>query len=95
MVRFLISTAIWGEALTWEKRLLGKGVYSYLSVERCNGATFNGAYTAQKMKFSFDNFFSKYDQIRNFLRIWSHLLKKPLRENFIFCAMILERRGTY
>ena len=39
------------------------------------------------MKFSSKDFFSKYDQIRNFLRIWSHLLKKSLMENFIFCAV--------
>ena len=26
------------------------------------------------------------------LRIWSHLLKKSLMENFIFCAVILEER---
>ena len=30
------------------------------------------------------HFFSKCDQIRSFLRIWSHLLKKSLNENFIF-----------
>ena len=46
---------------------------------------------AQKMKFSIKDFFSKYDQIRNFLRIWSHLLKKSLMENFIFCAVWLEK----
>ena len=45
-------------------------------------------YTAQKMKFSIKDYFSKCDQIRNFLRIWSHLLKKSLMENFIFCAMV-------
>ena len=33
--------------------------------------------TAQKMKFSIKDFFSKYDQIRRKLWIWSHLLKKP------------------
>ena len=43
--------------------------------------------TAQKMKFSIQNFFSKCDQICRFLRIWSHLLKKSLKENFIFCEM--------
>ena len=32
------------------------------------------------------NFFSKCDQIRRKLRIWSHLLKKSLVTNFIFCA---------
>ena len=42
--------------------------------------------TAQKMKFPFKDFFSKYDQIRSLLWIWSHLLKKFLMENFIFCA---------
>ena len=39
------------------------------------------------MKFSVKDFFGKCDQIRRFLRIWSHLLKKSLMENFIFCAM--------
>ena len=44
-------------------------------------------YTAQKMKFSIKDFFSKCDQIRKFLRIWSHWLKKSLMENFIFCVV--------
>ena len=37
------------------------------------------------------NFFSKYDQIRNKLRIWSHLLKKSFMENFFFvqCLKVL------
>ena len=39
--------------------------------------------TAQKMKFSIKYFFSKCDQIS----IWSHLLKKSLIGNFIFCAV--------
>ena len=43
--------------------------------------------TAQNMKFSIKDFFSKCDQIRSFLRIWSHLLKKSLKENFIFDAV--------
>ena len=33
-------------------------------------------HTTQKMKFSINDFFSKFDQICSFLRIWSHLLKK-------------------
>ena len=41
---------------------------------------------AQKMKFSIKDFFSKFDQIRSFLRIWSHLLKKSSMENFIYYA---------
>ena len=44
--------------------------------------------TAQKMKFSIKGFFSKCDQIRSFLQIWSHLLKKSLMENFIFSLVI-------
>ena len=46
-------------------------------------------YTAQKMKFSIQDFFRKCDQIRSFLRIWSDLLQKSLMENFIFCAVVL------
>ena len=40
--------------------------------------------TAQKIKFSINDFSSKCDQIRRKLGIWSHLLKKPLMKNFIF-----------
>ena len=39
------------------------------------------------MKFSIKDFFSKCDQIRRKLRIWSHLLMKSLMENFIFCPV--------
>ena len=42
----------------------------------------------KKMKFSIKDFFSKCDQIRRRLRIWSHLLKKSL---FVQCrAFLLE-----
>ena len=41
------------------------------------------------MKFSIKNFFSECDQIRRKLRIWSHLTKKFLMENFIFCRVWL------
>ena len=40
------------------------------------------------MKFSIKDFFSICDQIRSFLRVWSHLPKKPLMENFIISAVI-------
>ena len=39
------------------------------------------------MKLLIKDFFSKCDQIRRSLAIWSHLLKKSLMENFIFCAV--------
>ena len=38
----------------------------------------------KKMKFSIKDFFSKWDQIRRKLRIWSHLLKKLLMETSFF-----------
>ena len=50
--------------------------------------------TAQKMKFSITDFFSKCDKIRSFLRIWSHSRKKSLMENFIFCAVLLLRKHS-
>ena len=39
------------------------------------------------MKFAIKDFFSKCEQIRSFLWIWSHLLKKSLMEKFIFRAL--------
>ena len=44
-------------------------------------------HTAEKMKFSIKDFCNKCDKIRRKLWIWSHLLKKSLMENFIFCAV--------
>ena len=38
----------------------------------------------KKIKFSIKDFFNNCDQIRNCLRMWYHLLKKSLMENFIF-----------
>ena len=46
-----------------------------------------GLDAAQKLKFFIKDFFSKYDQLHSFLRIWSHLLKKFLLEEFNFCAV--------
>ena len=39
------------------------------------------------MKISIKDFFRKCDQIRRKLQSWSHLLKKSLMEDFIFCAV--------
>ena len=44
--------------------------------------------TPYKMKFYIKDFFSKCDQIRSILQIWSHLLKKSLIQNLIFCAVL-------
>ena len=51
-------------------------------------------FTAQKIKFSIKDFFNKCDQIRRKLRIWSHLRKKSLMKNFIFCAVIRTYRQS-
>ena len=50
-------------------------------------------FTAQKLKVSNKHFFSKCDQIRSFLWVWSHLLKKSLMDNFIFCSVIQNLLG--
>ena len=52
-----------------------------------------GNITAQKMKFSIKDFFSKCDQILRKLRIWSHLLKKSSAENFIFFVQYINNHG--
>ena len=49
--------------------------------------------TAQKTKFSIKDFFSKCDQIRSYLRIWSHLLMKWLLANFIFVQWKYFKKG--
>ena len=45
------------------------------------------------MKFSIKDFFSKCNQIRSFLWIWSHLLKKSLLENFFFVQCQFKYKG--
>ena len=50
--------------------------------------------TAQKMKFSVKNFFSKCDQIRSFLQTGSYLLKKSSMENFLFCTVGSQSIGS-
>ena len=51
--------------------------------------THNACLTAQKMKFSIKDFFSKCDQIRR------KLLKKAGMENLIFCAVLKTFIGRY
>ena len=46
-------------------------------------------YTTRKMKFSIRDLFSKRDQIRRKVWIWSDLLKKSLIENFISCGVVI------
>ena len=51
------------------------------------------AHCTKKIKFSIKDLFSKCDQIRSFLRIWSHFLKKSFMENFIFCVVVIAWDG--
>ena len=64
----------------WSKMVKEKLEYFF-------GKEYGRRLTARKIKFSIKDFFSKYDQIRRKMRIWSNLLKKSLMENFIFCAV--------
>ena len=57
-------------------------IYTYFSRESFMSTTVISFHAAQKMKFSIKDFCSKCDQIRSFLLIWSHLLKKFLMEDF-------------
>ena len=58
---------------------------SYKKLEKKIYSYHFSSHTAQKMEFSITDFFSKFDEIRRELRIWSHLLKKSLMmKNSIF-----------
>ena len=57
------------------------GNFTYLFQPQC---------THTKKKFFIKDFSSKCDKLRSSLRIWSHLLKKSLMENFIFCEVSLD-----
>ena len=50
--------------------------YKYDEIEAIMCSISCSINTVQKMKFSIKDFFSKCDQIRRKLRIWSYLLKK-------------------
>lgn len=64
--------------------LTSKNRYCFNFKIQANGRT---GVTAQNIKFFIRNFFRKCDQIFRFLRMWSHLQKKSLRENVNFCAV--------
>ena len=42
------------------------------------------------MRFSFKDFVCKCDKVHSFLRIWSHLMRKFLIENIIFCVVYFQ-----
>ena len=70
-----------------------RNVFVEKSYTKCGGETILRPFRTstsvlyKKIKFSIKDFFSKCDQIRSFLRTWSHLLKK----SFIFvCSALME-----
>ena len=75
---------------------MGRKALKEMQLELCQTSKIFEKYFREKhctkMKFSIKDFFSRCDQIRRNLRIWSHLLKKCLMENFIFCAVKLHLR---
>ena len=71
------------ECIIGLKCQLYKGLKQYCKESR----KFCFNYTARKMKLSIHDFFSKCDLVRRKLRIWSHLLKNSLMENFIFLCV--------
>ena len=64
----------------WVKIAVPKRLAKFLK-NACEREHWNETPTARKMKFSIKDFL---------LRIWSHLLKKSSKENFIFCAVPLQ-----
>ena len=65
----------------WNRRNLRKIIITFLHRKNSLRIISHCTLTTQKMKFSIKDFFSKCDQM------YSHLLKKFLKENFIYCAM--------
>ena len=77
----LLSRTLWW---VWRKaQIIFNLIFAHL-----NHLSFNNA---QRMKVSIKDFFSKCDQIRSYLGIWPHLLKKCLMKNFIFCVEIVPK----
>ena len=71
----------------WVKPILHKGsIADVWQGPKCSSLIH---FTTQKMKLFLRDFFSKCDQICSFRRIWSHLRKKSLMENFIFCVVLV------
>ena len=85
-IYFVLCKYTYSELCRWENSFLHcTKDHKYIQCLECSYSKF----IAQKMNFSIKDFFSKCDQIRSFLRIWSPLRKKSLMENFIFLCSVL------
>ena len=58
-------------------------------------ALVNNDYTAQKMKFYIKDFFSKSDQIRSSLRIWSHFTEEIFNGKLHFLCSVNMGKGQF
>ena len=84
--------AVKGTVMQTEKVLVNDCLHvSKVSWKFCIPIFFNFAvispYTAQKMKFSIKDFFSKYDQIRTKLR-FGHIYRRNPKLKTFFCAVL-------
>ena len=77
---------IWSLKRSIPRGVLRKGILKICS--KFTGDTKTANENILFLKFSIKGFFSKCDKIRRKRRIWSHLLKKSLK-NFIFCAVVV------
>ena len=91
---FLVNVNKSAENCGFYSHLLKKSLTKHLTFCAVGNCVLT-VFTPQKMKFSIKDFFSKCDQIRRKLRIWSYLLKKSLMENFIFCAVFVDLTRKY
>ena len=66
-------------------------VYSEHILSPCSIVSVINFEHSQKMKFSIKGFFSKCDQTRMILRIWSHLLSEILDKKFFFIFWVVHQ----
>ena len=71
-------------------------IYIFLHHETCQQTEKSlwWCYTAQKWSFPSRTSSLNVTKSAVSLRIWSHLLKKSLKENFIFCAVLAQQPVT-
>ena len=91
-IRDISPYSVWMRKITDQKN----SKYEHILLSGGRNENFPGrSHTTQKIKFSITDFFSKCDQIRIKLWIFSHLLKKFLVESFIFVQCLHDYRDFF
>ena len=85
--KFITSKLASSEVYISSKKMKTRTYFQEKLRDHIHDVIYRPTYQGVICRVSFQDFFSKCDQIRRFLRIWSHLLKKPSMEDFIFCAV--------